>query len=244
MPSGYRAHPRVCGENGRVGHWGGFLSGSSPRVRGKRRRATILPAGSRLIPACAGKTSRQPLRRMPWRAHPRVCGENYGSIPGTRPDRGSSPRVRGKPGATPDSSARSRLIPACAGKTPTIFQLGSEHRAHPRVCGENRASIAWSASIWGSSPRVRGKHGEWMRAYMNVGLIPACAGKTLALLRFHASSRAHPRVCGENVSGCVSASSVWGSSPRVRGKQTTPVESSHCAGLIPACAGKTSRRAR
>ena len=52
----YAAHPRVCGENARLGVEPGALSGSSPRVRGKPRRQL--------------RASQRP------GAHPRVCGEN------------------------------------------------------------------------------------------------------------------------------------------------------------------------
>ena len=51
------AHPRVCGENSlsyRVDAW---LSGSSPRVRGKLCGVSQVSARGRLIPACAGKTT-------------------------------------------------------------------------------------------------------------------------------------------------------------------------------------------
>ena len=49
-------HPRVRGENKRKGNLSPTERGTSPRARGKRdiRRAEIV--GSRIIPACAGKT--------------------------------------------------------------------------------------------------------------------------------------------------------------------------------------------
>ena len=54
------AHPRVCGENFVQSSHQRPLSGSSPRVRGKRGNpATTLVTG-RLIPACAGKTTAFP----------------------------------------------------------------------------------------------------------------------------------------------------------------------------------------
>ena len=90
------AHPRVCGENPSSRRRRGGGSGSSPRVRGKRRVGRGWWRWRRLIPACAGKT-------IPWRAmqkgdraHPRVCGENTASRCGMSSVAGSSPRVRGK----------------------------------------------------------------------------------------------------------------------------------------------------
>ena len=91
-----RAHPRVCGENGKLLRLIPSRPGSSPRVRGKRDASFLLPAVRGLIPACAGKTCFWFVCVMMRWAHPRVCGENgkrYGDFGG---ERGSSPRVRGK----------------------------------------------------------------------------------------------------------------------------------------------------
>ena len=53
---GKRAHPRSRGENGE-GRWGrGFVGGSSPLTRGKRREPRALDCHDGLIPAHAGKT--------------------------------------------------------------------------------------------------------------------------------------------------------------------------------------------
>ena len=73
----------------------------------------------------------------------------------------------------------------------------------------------------------------------NVGLIPACAGKTLACCLVRSTMRAHPRVCGENVVSKPNSTSKAGSSPRVRGKLAGELIHRGAAGLIPACAGKT-----
>ena len=93
------AHPRACGENGKTFTVAVLVVGSSPRVRGKRTGDHDLDPGTRLIPACAGKTVRRWASGTATRAHPRVCGENIpgaGIPPGLV---GSSPRVRGKLGA-------------------------------------------------------------------------------------------------------------------------------------------------
>ena len=55
------------------------------------------------------------------------------------------------------------------------------------------------------------------------------------------TSRAHPRVCGENVRQDLGALGRVGSSPRVRGKHQRGRSLRHARGLIPACAGKTDR---
>ena len=113
----FRAHPRVCGENLITSSVSGIATGSSPRVRGKPVIMRLENADDRLIPACAGKTDRYPLLGQLARAHPRVCGENFPYPNGGQSDRGSSPRVRGKPNCIAREALCMGLIPACAGKT-------------------------------------------------------------------------------------------------------------------------------
>ena len=153
----WTAHPRVCGENGAGADPDGVLDGSSPRVRGKHPHGHQQIAAGRLIPACAGKTLGVPPWDLGHMAHPRVCGENVLGTPTKPSDRGSSPRVRGKPGRAPAHPVRLGLIPACAGKTGRRGYALRAYPAHPRVCGENLNRMWQIASHGGSSPRVRGK---------------------------------------------------------------------------------------
>ena len=55
--------------------------------------------------------------------------------------------------------------------------------------------------------------------------------------------QAHPRVCGENATTASTGITLVGSSPRVRGKRAVGVLDGDVDRLIPACAGKTGRRA-
>ena len=92
----WREHPRVRGEN--------FLAilrfiircGTSPRARGKRPGTANVhnPVGN--IPACAGKTHSPPMGKARTREHPRVRGENFGSVVAEMDLWGTSPRARGK----------------------------------------------------------------------------------------------------------------------------------------------------
>ena len=108
------------------------------------------------------------------------------------------------------------------------------------MCGENLASPGLSFQVPGSSPRVRGKLTTIPAKAIQIGLIPACAGKTFGCCLLDRDRRAHPRVCGENERAYRASCRQSGSSPRVRGKLFDcdggfPVER-----LIPACAGKTN----
>ena len=233
-----RAHPRVCGENRARTSSIVMKPGSSPRVRGKPRPRRRRRRTRRLIPACAGKTGIPPEEQIAGGAHPRVCGENYTIRRLKSGAEGSSPRVRGKRARSRTSFPLGRLIPACAGKTYLGRRLRREVRlipacagktrsgagisrtpsAHPRVCGENHATIVNDPRSLGSSPRVRGKRPAGGTVDSRTGLIPACAGKTARAAYGPPISRAHPRVCGENMSCCAAWGTDVGSSPRVRGK--------------------------
>ena len=75
-PRRRRAHPRACGENFHVRRIAPPVTGSSPRMRGKRLPAVKATLHHGLIPAHAGKTNLLKSRRLQSRAHPRACGEN------------------------------------------------------------------------------------------------------------------------------------------------------------------------
>ena len=115
------AHPRVGGENLRLYGLGALHEGSSPRGRGKLNEDLGQRALERLIPAWAGKTASGSAQSSEWAAHPRVGGENpvFLEIPGK--GHGSSPRGRGKPRPMARRTGGRRLIPAWAGKTPSII---------------------------------------------------------------------------------------------------------------------------
>ena len=72
------------------------MSGSSPRVRGKRLDGRAIPSHGRIIPARAGQTTLMPNISVQITDHPRACGANYALDPGKIVRPGSSPRVRGK----------------------------------------------------------------------------------------------------------------------------------------------------
>ena len=131
------AHPRVCGENRNSNGMSSPACGSSPRVRGKLDRLSMLRGRQRLIPACAGKTISALFSYFFRWAHPRVCGENKFCPPMDPAYPGSSPRVRGKQGSCRGRCWFVRLIPACAGKTHGSAPGSADSAAHPRVCGEN-----------------------------------------------------------------------------------------------------------
>ena len=94
-----------------------------------------------ITPACAGRTSSSLAHFLLWRDHPRVCGKNKSTNTTKKKKRGSPPRVREEPYMAACTKSRSRITPACAGRTPRFFMSSFFSRDHPRVCGKNSKKI-------------------------------------------------------------------------------------------------------
>ena len=130
-------HPRVCGENDHAQESRSVKRGSPPRVRGKPNFRLRLKSGSRITPACAGKTTTAGTQSNGSQDHPRVCGENLPRFCPMRTNIGSPPRVRGKRSEMSRAFHVVGITPACAGKTATPYLFFKHNKDHPRVCGEN-----------------------------------------------------------------------------------------------------------
>ena len=151
------AHPRACGENVSSPLKMGNCMGSSPRMRGKRRKHDNRRVPRWLIPAHAGKTEVEGQGEDYAGAHPRACGENNSDPQITHSRVGSSPRMRGKQRCEALCNCFGGLIPAHAGKTFPGQIVNSHAWAHPRACGENTGRRPKHQGMQGSSPRMRGK---------------------------------------------------------------------------------------
>jgi len=172
-------HPRGCGEYSVSDSSLNPHRGSSPRVRGIRRRGWA---------AC----SRPPV-------HPRGCGEYQGVASALAAFFGSSPRVRGIRPIRDAIAHGARFIPAGAGNTRSRAVRTRSRSVHPRGCGEyvwigegpgspcgssprvrGIRKIKDSNGLpLGSSPRVRGIHLNSVRARHRRRFIPAGAGNTV-----------------------------------------------------------------
>ena len=169
-----------------------------------------------------------------------MCGEkeNKGS---RRHDKlGSPPRVRGKGFLPACPRFRSRITPACAGKSSILDYMGIPTKDHPRVCGEKGYFRSSDCLRVGSPPRVRGKDAAVRHTLPDDGITPACAGKRNCGCVPVMGRWDHPRVCGEKLIQIFLSLFFPGSPPRVRGKVTQSNEWFQNAGITPACAGKSS----
>ena len=114
-------HPRACGANKYVPLDMKPADGSSPRVRGKHGVGDRGGYQLRIIPARAGQTCAPVSSVLGTPDHPRACGANAYKKTGLDRRTGSSPRVRGKPIPVTDVDWETRIIPARAGQTPSVF---------------------------------------------------------------------------------------------------------------------------
>ena len=173
-----RDHPRVCGEKTTKSRNASGARGSPPRVRGK---VIVLPPVLFCIgitPACAGKRISASARRICSRDHPRVCGEKPNDVPRKPLMLGSPPRVRGKVDKLHGRRIGRGITPACAGKRRLQRSRTRYSRDHPRVCGEKPWEEYGGKIGKGSPPRVRGKVVDSYVLDSELGITPACAGKS------------------------------------------------------------------
>ena len=113
----YWDHPRLCGEYAEGMALKDCLIGSSPLVRGILLFDILRSSTLRIIPACAGNTSKGKKQCYIQRDHPRLCGEYFNRAFQNVNVQGSSPLVRGIRRYPPYKPLVHRIIPACAGNT-------------------------------------------------------------------------------------------------------------------------------
>ena len=152
-------------------------------------------------------------------AHPHSRGENFASVLMLRSTVGASPLTQGKR-HDPDHHSASTVL--------------------PRSQGENKQLLVAAASQRGSSPLTRGKRDRLRELRLELGLIPAHAGKTRLGTAFVSRAAAHPRSRGENQDENIVNLSKQGSSPLTRGKPRARSVAGRRRGRIPTHAGKTA----
>ena len=242
-PSPHEDHPRVCGEQTPDRSPVCGIPGSPPRVRGPVSVPPVYQKGGRITPACAGNSDASIAYDGGLEDHPRVCGEQLASKLLMVLFKGSPPRVRGTVCRRKQNGKHWRITPACAGNSPRSRKPVAARQDHPRVCGEQRDRRTRPGWHYGSPPRVRGTGSGGFCTKSEQRITPACAGNRCRCWPGSPPRRDHPRVCGEQQTGCGAERQGGGSPPRVRGTGVDNSCSLICSRITPACAGNRRRTA-
>ncbi len=213
------AHPRSRGEDASSLTITVRWTGSSPLARGGPGSRCPGPRCPGLIPARAGRTPGRSARHPRSRAHPRSRGEDSACVVVDQPRQGSSPLARGGHRQPVDQLDRRGLIPARAGRTPSVRSPAGCSRAHPRSRGEDGRFCELNDPALGSSPLARGGPPAVPRRWGSPG-----------------SSRSR----GEDGNASYHSIGRAGSSPLARGGPGARSSRRTSHGLIPARAGRTS----
>ena len=208
-------------------------------MRGKPAGSSPLVFRHGITPADAGKTGACCRYRTAKQDHPRGCGENCPYFEPVWGDKGSPPRMRGKPARMLLRLLMEGITPADAGKTNIVRYSVHGHEDHPRGCGENTVRYIAGISSGGSPPRMRGKPETPAVPKSCTGITPADAGKTTSMLQPPLHHGDHPRGCGENTGLVMSGCAYPGSPPRMRGKHLKSRGFRRRTRITPAGAGKT-----
>ena len=232
-------HPRIRGEHSVdlfVAECGG---GSSPHTRG----APVAGDGgvllARIIPAYAGSTSKRASHAAARADHPRIRGEHASLWPASHHTEGSSPHTRGALAGPVAVVGDGRIIPAYAGSTPGRGSRPEARTDHPRIRGEHVGPGIPCHNGGGSSPHTRGARGCVLGVGVDLRIIPAYAGSTVAAILSPGISRDHPRIRGEHGVLAVDVDRRGGSSPHTRGARRIPRAYLLVLRIIPAYAGST-----
>ena len=152
--------------------------------------------------------------------------------------KGSPPHARGKVDLARTSQIAFGITPACAGKSCIPSANSCTAWDHPRMRGEKPEHLKRMVRRLGSPPHARGKVQQPHFRRCNMGITPACAGKSPAQSAGTAAGWDHPRMRGEKLDACANEVASAGSPPHARGKDPRLSIPQTRAGITPACAGK------
>ena len=234
-----RDHPRMRGEKLCRALLAMLEQGSPPHARGKEPDLCTLLEANRITPACAGKRSTMEYCSLPSRDHPRMRREKSKNLLSVPAYQGSPPHARGKAVTISDTVRLRGITPACAGKStpPGLVELFTWD--HPRMRGEKCYVGCPYCCNRGSPPHARGKGRRTPDPRKQVGITPACAGKSGSSNGDWHFTGDHPRMRGEKAILAWNFSAASGSPPHARGKAGRCAEPCGAGGITPACAGKS-----
>ena len=175
----------------------GLYGGLSPLARGTQHRKRLRGGGVRFIPAGAGSSTWRIFATPARTVYPRWRGEHARLVGVFREIAGLSPLARGTLQQSETSWLAVRFIPAGAGNTEQqVFQMASR-AVYPRWRGELPRRLAQQSRPRGLSPLARGTLEMTKNARRRNRFIPAGAGNSNLVWRFHCWRAVYPRWRGE-----------------------------------------------
>ena len=230
------------GEDKKVTKEGFQISGSPPHARGRPALLFRRFPDFGITPACAGKTQSAPSARSATPDHPRMRGEDRGSMRAGLSVQGSPPHARGRLRPLRRTGLSRGITPACAGKTNGHSLSTFRARDHPRMRGEDPCAPADERAFGGSPPHARGRPTLISTSTSLTRITPACAGKTWTGWARSGGMADHPRMRGEDGLGARLPGEAGGSPPHARGRPSSLMSTILVDWITPACAGKTPPR--
>ena len=110
-------------------------------MRGKEVVHAYVAGDVRITPAYAGKSMHVQSLQNIYKDHPRLCGEKGDCKETGNVIKGSPPPMRGKEIYREIVSGETRITPAYAGKSLTVFLAVYRKKDHPRLCGEKSCPL-------------------------------------------------------------------------------------------------------
>ena len=112
------------------------------------------------------------------------------------------------------------------------------------MCGEKSDLNAKNLLLKGSPLLARGKETTVVHMLSEIGIIPACAGKSRGSRSLGMARQDHPRLRGEKAIKEEFSAFLRGSPPLARGKELVVETVWFLIGITPACAGKRLKKSK
>ena len=155
---------------------------------------------------------------------------------------GLSPRLRGNPRRTHETTTGLGSIPAPAGEPSPVSPTPTTSGVYPRACGGTIEAMTPEQFQTGLSPRLRGNPIRLSDYGPNCRSIPAPAGEPRNDRKVCHRRKVYPRACGGTIGQPYPLAIRTGLSPRLRGNRQAAESTDSYVRSIPAPAGEPTAR--
>ena len=194
------------------------------------------------IPAPTGEPGWDAIIRAHMEGHPRTYGGTEPVRSAFAAETGTSPHLRGNPISNHPPSRKSGDIPAPTGEPRIGKDRPVEPEGHPRTYGGTALAAQQADSVLGTSPHLRGNPLRSPYRHRPARDIPAPTGEPIRPGVPVHGREGHPRTYGGTMSLARASASAAGTSPHLRGNQTSKWLAPCKTRDIPAPTGEPGRR--